>query len=113
MSLGRQAASGEHPEVVTLMDAPVVHLRGAGVCPKKARAALSALPVLLASLRLMIRSSREMRSSRRARRRPASKNPDELRLPRLAVSDKDVPAGAQLSVDELVQADRAVGYISL
>src|SRR5690242_1975118 len=33
MSLGWRAASGEHPEVVMLVGAPVVHLRGAGVMP--------------------------------------------------------------------------------
>ena len=47
------------------------------------------------------------------RSRPALKNPDELRLPRLAVPDKDVTAGSYLRVDELVQGDRAVGYIGL
>src|SRR5437764_15358385 len=33
MSLGWRAAAGEHPEVVTLVGAPVVHLRGTGVVP--------------------------------------------------------------------------------
>ena len=33
MSSGWRAGSGEHPEVVMLVGAPVVHLRGAGVMP--------------------------------------------------------------------------------
>jgi len=50
---------------------------------------------------------------RSGRRGLVLKNPDELRLPRLAVPDKDVTAGSHLRVDELVQGDRAVGYIGL
>jgi hypothetical protein len=51
------------------------------------------------------------RSGRRSR--PESKNPDELRLPGLAVPDKDVTAGSYLSIDKLVQGNRTVGYIGL
>lgn len=60
-----------------------------------------------------LRAGGHLRLPRSGRRRPVLKNPDELRLPRLAVPDKDVPAGSHLCVDELVQRDRSVGYIGL